>query len=218
METVAPTQFDRLRDAQPDPAHEKPLERARRSAEDFLARFHPDRHSAILRGALAAAYIGETPTSDVAAWLQGPKSATGRTTGIGNKTNDALREIGLLDELQEIDGKLLSYPRAEIRQPHYRTVQITGVDDAWHAAHFGSDKLTATRRQHARQQVKTRLEGELDLDLTVRREGDALIVYNANGQRFGVVKGDRLADGETIRLRYALAEKGTLRARIEEKE
>ena len=93
METIAPTQFDRLRDAQSDLAHEA-IGTARRSAEDFLARFHPDRHSAILRGALAAAYIGATPTSDVAAWLQGVKTAVGRTTGIGNKTNDALREIG----------------------------------------------------------------------------------------------------------------------------
>jgi hypothetical protein len=119
METLSPTQYDRVRDELPDPTHEKPLERARRSAEDFLARFHPDRHSAILRGALSAAYIGETPTSDVAAWLQGSKPATGRTIGIGNQTIDALREIGLLDELGEIDGRLLSYPRAEIRHPHY---------------------------------------------------------------------------------------------------
>jgi hypothetical protein len=59
------------------------------------------------------------------------------------------------------------------------------------------------------------LEGELDLELTVRREGDELIVYNTNGQRFGVVDGDRLADGETIRLRYALAEKGALRTLVQ---
>ena len=45
--------------------------------------------------------------------------------------------------------------------------------------------------------------------LTVRREG--VFRYSADGQRFGVIEGDRLVDGETIRLSYALAEKGTLR-------
>ena len=87
-------------------------------------------------------------------------------------------------------------------------MQIVGVDDPFGMLPTSAaKKLTAKRRLHARQQVKARLEGELDLEPTVRREGDAIIVYTANGQRFGVVNGDRLADGETIRLRYALAEK-----------
>jgi hypothetical protein len=89
------------------------LEAARRAVEDYLTHFPPGRRQAVLRGALVSAYLSERPVSDGAVWLAGVNVEAGqRAAGVGHWTAAALREIGLLDEVMEIEEGLLVYPNA----------------------------------------------------------------------------------------------------------
>ena len=95
------------------PAGER-LEAARRAVEDYLAHFPPGRQEAVLRGALASAHLSDKPVSDGAVWLAGAKGEGGhRTAGVAHLTAGALREIGLLDEVEETESGLLVYPSAD---------------------------------------------------------------------------------------------------------
>ena len=69
---------------------------ARWAAWDTLHRYHPERHNAILRGAMVSALL--SGGSDAAVWQAGEKTPDGRLPGIGHKAVEALREIGLLAE------------------------------------------------------------------------------------------------------------------------
>jgi hypothetical protein len=95
------------------PAGER-LELARRAVEDYLAHFPPGRREAVLRGALASAYLNDRPVSDGAVWLAGVKGVGGqREAGVAHLTVGALRTIGLLNEVAETGHGLLIYPNAE---------------------------------------------------------------------------------------------------------
>ncbi len=93
------------------------LERAKHKAEDYLAHFPPERRGAILLGALASVYGKEKVGSDTAVWLSGSKEETGQSQmGIGQSsiayhTVEALRRIGLLDEIVETSEGLVVYPK-----------------------------------------------------------------------------------------------------------
>jgi hypothetical protein len=97
------------------------LERAKYAAEDYLAHFPPERRRAILRGALASVYGGETPAADTSVWLAGASERQDATQpGIGQAsvaslTIKALREIELLDDLISTRQGLLAYP-AELKK------------------------------------------------------------------------------------------------------
>lgn len=92
------------------------LERAKHAVEDYLAHFPPDRRRAIVRGALVSVYGAETPAADTAVWLaraNGDQDST--QPGIGSSsvaslTIEALREIGLLDEIIATKEGLVIYP------------------------------------------------------------------------------------------------------------
>jgi hypothetical protein len=81
------------------------LERAKAAAEDYLAHFPPGQRGAILLGALASVYRKEDGGSDTAVWLAGSKEETGQShpgigpSSIAHETIEALREIGLLDDI-----------------------------------------------------------------------------------------------------------------------
>jgi hypothetical protein len=85
------------------------FDRARQAAEDYLAHYQPARHATILRGALVSAYLGEGQPSDAAVWLAGEKEGN-RSGSIGQKTIEALREIGLLDDILSTKAGLVVYP------------------------------------------------------------------------------------------------------------
>jgi hypothetical protein len=90
------------------------LEAAREAVEAYLAHFLPGRREAVLRGALASAYLNDRPVSDGAAWLAGVKGVGGqREAGVAHLTVGALRTIGLLNEVAETGHGLLIYPNAE---------------------------------------------------------------------------------------------------------
>lgn len=96
--------------------HENVLERAKYAAEDYLAHFPPERRGAILLGALASVYGKEDGGMDTAVWLAGGKeeidqSQLGiRQTSIAHQTVEALREIGLLNDILVTKEGLVVYP------------------------------------------------------------------------------------------------------------
>ena len=92
------------------------LERARAAAEDYLAHFPPERRGAILLGALASVYGKEDGGADTAVWLaegrrqiDPPYPGFGRSL-VAHETIEALREIGLLEDLVITKEGLIVYP------------------------------------------------------------------------------------------------------------
>ena len=87
---------------------------ARHAAEEYLARYPPSAHSTILRGAMVSVYSGETPASDAAIWIQGEKVQADTYVGVAQKSLNALRDIGTLDEIDQTSAGLLVYPNASV--------------------------------------------------------------------------------------------------------
>jgi hypothetical protein len=92
------------------------LERAKATAEDYLAHFPPERRRAILLGALASVYGKEEGGADTAVWLAESKGEADQPlpgigqTSIAHETIEALREIGLLDDIIPTKEGLIVYP------------------------------------------------------------------------------------------------------------
>lgn len=92
------------------------LERARAAAEDYLAHFPPERRGAILLGALSSVYGKEDGGADTAVWLaEGKDNRSQGQPGIGqssiaHQTIEALRKIGLLDDIIVTKEGLVVYP------------------------------------------------------------------------------------------------------------
>ncbi|MCI0578139.1 MAG: hypothetical protein L0331_18295, partial [Chloroflexi bacterium] len=202
-------------------------EAARRAVETYLAGYSASRRSAILRGALASAYLGETAGSDTAAWLAGARTEQGRQPGVAHNSIQALRDIGLLDEVDQMAGGVLVYPNAAPERPAYRTVGITGV---WfhhcrrEAEAHGRpipEKMSSVPREQARQakrQVAELAQSAFQgLVLAVGEAEGRKMLYTEQGTVFGYLSRDSedvAAGGERITLKYALAKDGNLRAAV----
>jgi hypothetical protein len=85
------------------------LEQAKVAAEDYLAHFPPEQHGAILLGALASVYGKEDGGMDTAVWLAG-ESGTAEKLSVAHQTVEALRKLGILDELIMTREGLVVYP------------------------------------------------------------------------------------------------------------
>ena len=96
--------------------HTGVLERAKAAAEDYLAHFPPERRWAILLGALASVYGKEDGGADTAVWIFSRKEETNQPQpGIGQSSVahemiEALRQIGVLDEVIVTKEGLVVYP------------------------------------------------------------------------------------------------------------
>jgi hypothetical protein len=95
--------------------YENVLERAKDAAEDYLAHFLPEQRGAILLGALASVYGKEDGGSDTAVWLAGDKGRERPHLDLGSpsiahQTIEALREMGLLDDIITTKEGLVVYP------------------------------------------------------------------------------------------------------------
>ena len=200
----------------------------RETMEWWLDQYPADRQRAILRGALVSRHMRDEVGSDAALWLPGAKDGDGgQARGIAGRTIDALREVCLLDELDEValggaGRELLRYPVAEAPQPRYATMGISGVWRNWLAAQGAatSDGEAISTRERKRshraveqlaREICERPEGYL---VELRQEGEALVAYTERGHRFGVLRGESAATysaGERLRLRGALASDGNLR-------
>jgi hypothetical protein len=85
------------------------LEQAKLAVEDYLAHFPLERRGAILLGALFNVYSNETGAADTAVWLGKAKGET-ETDSTAHQTIEALRKIGLLDEILVTKEGLVVYP------------------------------------------------------------------------------------------------------------
>jgi hypothetical protein len=91
------------------------LARARAAVVDYLAHFPPPQRGAVLLGALASVYGQEdTGRNDTAVWLgaeKGEKTAVpGTAVSVAHETIQALRAVGVLDELVVTTEGLVVYP------------------------------------------------------------------------------------------------------------
>ena len=99
--------------------HANVLERAKYAVEDYLVYFPPQRRGAILLGALASVYGKEDGRADTAVWLAGSKDEDGQfqpgmeQPSIASQTIEALREIGLLDDIIATKEGLVVYAKDE---------------------------------------------------------------------------------------------------------
>jgi hypothetical protein len=85
------------------------LERAKVAAEDYLAHFPPEQRGAILVGALASVDGKEDGGMDTAVWLAG-EIGTAEKLSVAHQTVEALRKLGILDELIMTREGLVVYP------------------------------------------------------------------------------------------------------------
>ena len=174
----------------------------------------------------------DAPGSDAALWLPGPKTDDGQQLGIAQKTIAALREVGVLDELGDvqIDGRsgVMRYPGADVTEPTYRTVGIRGVWQNWLAAEAQargegeiSDTISKQDRTRAHDQVEqiAREIAELPAGyvLDVSDEEGQLVAYTERGNRFGVIRQGEAREievGQRLTVRGALASDGNLRVAV----
>jgi len=98
---------------------ENVLEYAKQTVEDYLAHFPPERRGAILLGVLASVYGKEAGGMDTAVWLGACKEGVEKRpfvdverASVGHYMVEALRGIGVLDELIETSEGLVVYPTA----------------------------------------------------------------------------------------------------------
>ncbi len=210
-------------------------DRAREECEAFLDRHPPERQNAILRGAIFSSYLHADERghsrSDAAVWQKGridPKTNK-RGRGVEHRTIEALREIGVLDELGETSEGLMVYPGAVIDEAPVRTL---GLQDVWlnfyktQCRAQGKAVPEGSRREQMRQVPKKTNRDLKDiikertatsfrdkiLQVAHNDEGQ-LVAYNEYGDLFGTLQhAEDLQPGDRIQLLHSLADDGNLRA------
>lgn len=202
-------------------------EAARRVAEEYLTRYLPQRHTAILRGAMVSAYLGETPASGAAVWLPGEKTASGRQPGLAQRSLVALREIGLLDEIdQTAGGGVIVYPNAAPLRPSYKTIGIQGVWFHWYRADAHASgrpvpeqmaDMPKAQAQWAKQRIEELAQSTFrQMTLYIREENGRQVAYTEDGSPFGILGRDSdRAAGSTITIQGSIARDGNLRVAIQ---
>jgi len=216
---------------------------ARWAAWDTLHRYHPERHSAILRGAMVSALL--SGGSDAAVWQAGERLdkfgdrfgqvSAGREPGIGHKTIEALREIGLLAEIQETEQGLLR--DADTAVAHDTDYAILHIRDAWFYHHRQQQEkegasITAVMVTAVSQGERRRARQALaesapityrNMRLYIKEESGCKVAYTAAGDRVGEVSPEtacpepaegavQMQDGQSLTMRYALGRGGDLQA------
>jgi hypothetical protein len=167
--------------------------------------------------------MGETPTSDNAVWLMGgQQDDSSRAPGVAQKSIQALREVGVLDEIGGTSLGLIAYPGATVHEPAYRSAGITGVWFNWlRAQAAGSGQPLPERMQDVPRPdqrmakgriahlAKTRFPG---MRLRVADEGGKLAAYTERGNLFGYLKGmEGVRPGDVIELGISTTKDGNMR-------
>ncbi|MBN1121812.1 MAG: hypothetical protein JXJ17_12090 [Anaerolineae bacterium] len=198
-------------------------EAARQAVEGYLNRYPEEQHTAILRGAMVSAYMGDEASSDNAVWLMGEKREDGsRAPGIAQKSIQALREIGVLDEIGETSLGTIVYPGATVREPAMQSAGITGVWFNWLKTQYaGNGRAVPERMQdipkpdqrQAKQRIahlaKTQFPG---MRLRVADEGGKLVAYTERRNLFGYLKGaEGVQPGDVIELGISTTKDGNMR-------
>ncbi|MEP7284807.1 MAG: hypothetical protein ABI947_03445 [Chloroflexota bacterium] len=206
----------------------------RQQLDHFLSRFDESEHGAILRGAMVATYLSDEP-SDAALWMLGEKTERGTLPGMAQRTIQALREVGILDEIGTLDGGVVRYPGATISEPTFaRSIGIQGV---WFNLYCQQQRakgvpvptqisdVPKAEMKAAKARIAEMAPAEFQNTLlTVRRTSytskkgsviERLGVFTANGELLGLLSTEnesQLADGQQITLHRGLAVDGNLRA------
>lgn len=200
------------------------LDELRQTMEAFLADYRPDRQRAILRCALISAEGDKEKRQARAAFLLGEKDAAGRVTpGISRTMLDALREVGVLDELDNVTlggkSRLMAYPNAMVRP-------VAGQGRKPFIVVYDQEAIEQRRHQGKKPSAAARVD-ESHLDRTdaffrgeaeLRLEGERLWVYMGE-QRIGMVDRnhtDGLEAGMRLRTAGALSGGDRFSVEIEE--
>jgi hypothetical protein len=152
---------------------------------------------------------------------------------MANKTLQALREIGVLDELGEVSGQVMCYPGAVVSEPDFkRSIGISAVWFNWYRAWQQTNGQSLTdkpgdvpkeRADWAKAQVAQLSSSTFqNMPLLVRRgqiagqngEESRLIAYTANDNIFGIISRDSektITEGP-IQLGFVIAKDGNMRA------
>jgi hypothetical protein len=197
-------------------------DRARSETEAYLEQFPAEQQTAVLRGAMVSAYMGDMPESDAAIWLPGEKTETGRKLGIANKSIQALREIGVLDEIAQTSSGLVSYPGASIQEPTYKTIGINGVWFNWYkrwAEENGESvpqsmsDVPKDRAKWAKHIVQTVIQPDtMNIRMSVVTSGDRKLACDEEGNLVGYLSKDSqdLVEG-TYNIKASIVKDGNLR-------
>lgn len=199
---------------------------ARVAVEKYLARFPEEQHTTILRGAMVSAYMGEKSSSDNAVWLMGEKLPDGtRAPGIAQKSIQALREVGALDEIGQTETGLIAYPGASIQEPAYRSTGITGVwFNLYRVQEQAAGRSVPERMQDVpksvQRQVKARIADlakttfpGMRLRIGTDDASGKLVGYTERGNLFGYLKSEEgeVQPGDIVELYTATTKDGNMR-------
>jgi hypothetical protein len=204
---------------------EDALELARQRSTAYLVEASPDdestQHLILLA---AAAYYYANPAhsgKDESIWQRGPQAVDGtRLDGIAQQTIQALRGIGILSELTQLEnGSIVRYPGArQIATPQH-PIKIVGVwFNYWRftAAHRGLDvpermqEVSDEDEQWAKTEVEhlanTKFRG---MTLKIRHEDGRAVAYTPQGNIFGYIAKAHTNDvAERITLRFSRSRDG----------
>lgn len=197
-------------------------ELARQRSQAYLARFPPDRQTAVLCGALAHYYLKTSTGHDGAAWQIGERVEEGRKPGIAQLTIRALREIGILDELAETETGIVRYPGAKVLEATGTAITITGVWFNWYRAYLQSrgqslpemmNDVAKEQAHWAKEQVTQLTRTQFrNLTLTIRNDDERKIAYTLRGNIFGyIAREDTDKVGDAITVRFGIVKDGNLR-------
>ena len=176
----------------------------------------------MLRAALAHIYLHDG--NDAALWQLGAEIDGVRQPGIAQQTIAALREIGVLDELSECEGRVWRYPGAKQLAATTRVIEIRAV--WWHyhrcccrhrglpvPARMGAVSKSDADAAKARVAELARTQWR-DLTLALRENDGYLLAHTPRGNCFGVVVGQ--VESAQITLRTAWSKGGNLYAVIDD--
>ncbi len=174
--------------------------------------------------------------SDAALWLIGAKTEHGHAQGMAQKTMQALREVGLLDEIGvTTEGGVIRYPGATVSEPTFE--QSIGLNAVWfhgirrqRAAKGESvpvqpGDIPKAEANAAKAQISEWARARLqDYPVTIQRTSyvnkkgktiEQLGAFNDAGDLIGLITPDSeaiLSEGQRITLKYAVAADGNVRA------
>lgn len=196
-------------------------EQAAEASMTFLLRHTVEERHGILLAVLAHSYFGEQVGRDGAAWQMGSEDEL----PIARLTLQALRTIGLLDEIDELEQVgLLRYPAAHVLETPLCSIGINGVWFNWlrvwllaqgqplptsmtdvpkHQAEWAKIKIAQLTQTQFR-----------DFGLHIRDENGRKVAYTASGNLFGYISRDsagRVEEGDQLIIQAAIARDGNLR-------
>lgn len=198
-------------------AHELAVE----ASMAFLSRHTVEEQHHILLAVLAHSYLGEQVGRDGAAWQMGSEDEL----PIARLTLQALRTIGLLDEIDELEqGGLIRYPVAHVLETPLCSMGINGVWFNWlrvwlmaqgQSLPTGMADIPKNQAEWAKTKIAQLTQTQFrDFPLIIRDENGRKLAYTTSGNLFGYISRDsagRVEEGDQLIIQAAIAKDGNLR-------